>query len=132
MGFLIAGFLIIGIAYLPLYMFKENTLLGTYIRANAPLISLLAGERFMASLHYGKKGSSIMVVAFIIYGLLALTELIRRRGMPIIEWGIMIAAFIFFYPTQESRYLFFLIVSVITFTFAYSQVWKEKNETAQQ
>jgi len=132
MGFLIAGFLIIGIAYLPLYMFKENTLIGTYIRANAPLISLLAGESFMASLHHGKRGSSIMVVAFIIYGLLALTEIIRRRGMPIIEWGIMIAAFLFFYPTAENRYVFFLVISVITFTFSYSQAWKEKEKHMQQ
>ena len=86
----------------------------------------------MASLHYGKKGSSIMAVAFIIYGLLSLAELIRRKGMPIIEWGIMIAAFLFFYPTPGNRYIFFLVVSAITFTFAYSQVWKEKEEAVQQ
>lgn len=131
MGFVIAGLFIIGIAYLPLYLFKENTLIGTYIRANAPLITLLAGESFIASLS-GKRGSSIMIAAVFIYGLLALTELIRRKGMPIIEWGIMIAAFIFFYPSPEYRHIFFLVVSAIMFTFAYSQVWKDKEEVAQQ
>ncbi len=128
MGLLIAVLFIVGIAYSPLYFFKEGTLIGTYIRANAPLIAMLAGERFIISLG-GKQGSSVMAAAFIIYASLSLTELIRRKGTPIIEWGVMIAACLFFYPKPENRYIFFLIVSVITFTFAYSEVWKKQTAT---
>lgn len=127
MGVLIVVIVISGIAYSPLYFFKEGTIVGTYIRANAPLISILSGESFIHSLS-GKKASSLMAAAFIIYASLSLSELIRRRGTPLIEWSTAIAALIFFHPTPENRYIFFLIVSAITFTFAYSEVWKKQEK----
>jgi hypothetical protein len=118
LGILIVTLLLVGIVSLPLALFKEHTLVGIYVRANAPLVAVMAAQSFASSFDT-KRPSMLMASASLIYAMLSIGELFRRKGRPIIEWVIIIAG-VGFFSSPDNRYMVYLVISLITFIFAYS------------
>ncbi|MCE7510707.1 hypothetical protein [Alloalcanivorax xenomutans] len=118
MGIVIAVILLIGIISLPLTLFKETSAMGIYVRANTPLISIMATERFFASFN-GKVPSAFMASTAFIYSIISISEVFRRRGAPFIEWAV-IAVGVAFFSSPDNKYIVYLIISFLTFIIAYS------------
>lgn len=130
MGILFIVLFIWTLATLPLLIFKRDTIIGIFVRANTPLIVLIAFERFFSTLDR-KSPSTFMVAVMLVYAIASLREVFARKGLPIIEWALGYGAYLLLELVIEEKYLSYSLTSFVIFLLAYGDhIRKTEEHTA--